>query len=444
MMWQKKVVWAEGAFLRPQQFQQQERYFEFYAHARTLPLRGCFWGFSEMEIDQDALKLGKVSILQARGILPDGTPFNIPSQTSAPEPLDIPANTKDQRVILALPIRRHGSEEISFDASPESLARYQTIDAELNDTNSVAGPPAAIQLGELRLRLALESELTDGWMGLGVVRIIERRPDNQLILDKHYISPALSINTNMVLNGFVREMHGLLHQRGEVLAERLSAPGRGGVSEVADFLLLELVNRWEPLLKHFSEASMFHPESLYMHLLALSGDLSTFTREGRRPETMSVYLHDDLEGCFRPLILDLRRSLSMVLEQNAIQITLEERGYGVRAALIPSPELIKNASFVLAVRAEVSPDVMQNNFPAQIKIGPVEKLRELVTLHLPGVGIRALPIAPRQIPYHAGYFYFQLDTTHALWKQLDRSGGLALHIAGEFPELDLEFWAIRN
>jgi type VI secretion system protein ImpJ len=31
-----------------------------------------------------------------------------------------------------------------------------------------------------------------------------------------------------------------------------------------------------------------------------------------------------------------------------------------------------------------------------------------------------------------------------LWKQLERSGGLAMHIAGEFPGLEIEFWAIRG
>jgi type VI secretion system protein ImpJ len=31
-----------------------------------------------------------------------------------------------------------------------------------------------------------------------------------------------------------------------------------------------------------------------------------------------------------------------------------------------------------------------------------------------------------------------------LWKQLDHSGGMAMHIAGDFPELKLEFWAIRR
>jgi type VI secretion system protein ImpJ len=53
-------------------------------------------------------------------------------------------------------------------------------------------------------------------------------------------------------------------------------------------------------------------------------------------------------------------------------------------------------------------------------------------------------VAPRQIPYHAGFNYFELDTrNNELWKQLEASGGLAMHIAGEFPGLELEFWAIR-
>ena len=60
-------------------------------------------------------------------------------------------------------------------------------------------------------------------------------------------------------------------------------------------------------------------------------------------------------------------------------------------------------------------------------------------------GLRALPVAPRQIPYHAGYTYFELDTrNNDLWRQLDQSGGLAMHIAGEFPGLELAFWAIRT
>ena len=52
--------------------------------------------------------------------------------------------------------------------------------------------------------------------------------------------------------------------------------------------------------------------------------------------------------------------------------------------------------------------------------------------------IDAVPAATLLLPY------FEVDTTHDLWRQLNNSGGLAMHVSGEFPELQLEFWAIRR
>jgi type VI secretion system protein ImpJ len=141
---------------------------------------------------------------------------------------------------------------------------------------------------------------------------------------------------------------------------------------------------------------------------------------------------------------DLRRSLSMVIERSAIQIELQDRKYGVRVAIVPDRDLFRTASFVLAVTAQLPGDAVRSRFPTQVKIGPAERLRDLVNLQLPGVGLRPLPVAPRQIPYHAGANYFELEQDSDLWRQLDRSGGLAMHIAGDFPGLELEFWAIRS
>jgi type VI secretion system protein ImpJ len=55
-----------------------------------------------------------------------------------------------------------------------------------------------------------------------------------------------------------------------------------------------------------------------------------------------------------------------------------------------------------------------------------------------------MPVAPRQIPFHAGFNYFELERGGELWDQLERSGGMAMHIAGEFPGLELEFWGIKG
>ena len=74
----------------------------------------------------------------------------------------------------------------------------------------------------------------------------------------------------------------------------------------------------------------------------------------------------------------------------------------------------------------------------------VEKLRDLVNLQLPGIALKPLPVAPRQIPFHAGFNYFEMDRSGEMWKQLEKSGGLAMHIAGEFPGLEMECWAIRS
>ena len=129
----------------------------------------------------------------------------------------------------------------------------------------------------------------------------------------------------------------------------------------------------------------------------------------------------------------------------AIPIELQTRQYGIRVGLIPDVELQRTASFVLAVGAQMPADALRVRFPTQVKIGPVERIRDLVNLQLPGVTLRALPVAPRQIPYHAGFTYFELETRGSdLWRQLETSGGLALHVAGDFPGLALEFWAIRG
>jgi type VI secretion system protein ImpJ len=141
---------------------------------------------------------------------------------------------------------------------------------------------------------------------------------------------------------------------------------------------------------------------------------------------------------------ELRQSLSAVLEQTAIPIPLQERKYGIRVAPITDRSLLANASFVLAVKAEMPAETLRRNFPNQVKIGPVEQIRELVNVALPGITVRPLPVAPRQIPYHAGVTYFELDRSSTYWKQLSNSGGFAIHVAGDFPRLEMEFWAIRG
>jgi len=431
-------------FLRPQHFQQQERYIEFFSHARAKAGESYFWGFSELEIDEQALALGKLVINKAVGIFPDGTPFELPAVDALPEPLEIAPELKNERVFLAFPIRRLGAAEVRFDER-EPLARYEAVNAELDDCNSEGGEPAPAQLAQMRARLLPQSELTGNWQHLGVAHVLERRADETVILDQNYIPPSLVYGQNSKLRSMIDDITGLMQQRGTMLADRVTQPGRGGIAEVGDFLMLTIVNRWQPLMNHVrGNWQTLHPERVYAHLLELAGELSSFTRRNRRPVAYPDYDHNDLRLCFDAVVEDIRWSLSRVLEQNAIPIALQEVQYGVRIGKIPDADLLRNATFVLAIFAQLPTDVVRSQIPTQVKIGPMEKIRDLVNLNLPGVRVNPMPIAPRQLPYHANYNYFELDTNNELWGQLEHSGGMAIHLAGEFPGLQIECWAIRG
>jgi type VI secretion system protein ImpJ len=301
-----------------------------------------------------------------------------------------------------------------------------------------------VQIGRLQLRLVLARDANQGLSGLGAMKVVERRADGRVSLDPHYVPPLLHAGAHAVLEGHLNEVLGMLHQRGEALAGRLAQPGRAGLGEIQDFLLLQLVNQAQPLIAHLRNLPLLHPERLYAALQGLAGELATF-REQRRPPAYPPYRHEDLAACFKAMMADLRQSLSLVLEQTAIPFDLQERKHGVRVAIIGDVQLQRSASFVLAVNAQMPGEALRGRFPTQVKIGPAERLRDLVNLQLPGVGLRPLPVAPRQIPYHAGFTYFELETRGSeLWKQLESSGGLAMHVAGDFPGLALELWAIRT
>lgn len=444
MTFKHKVVWSEGMFLRPQHFQQAERHIEFLIQHRARLLSAHYWGFKLLEIDEDALALGVVSIRRAEGVFPDGTVFSIPEHTSSPIELDVPLDIRSSKICLAVAPLREGMPSVAFERNSEVAARHIAQNVEVEDCNTIGGPAAEIQIGELLMRLVVESQVPAGWSKIGVMRIVERQANNVIVVDNDYIPPCLCVKQQSVLFSMVREVAGLLNQRVDALAGRLSDPGSGGITEISDFLLLGLANRWKPLLDHFVALDGLHPERLYSEFLSIAGELCTFSAKTRRSPPFAVYDHDDLAGTFRAVFASLRHSLSMVLEQNAIRIDLVERSYGVHIAQVHDRNLFTNASFVLAASANVPLEHVRSQLPAQVKIGPVEKIRDLVNLHLPGVGLRPLPIAPRELPYNAGYNYFEIETGHELWRELTRSGGLALHVSGTMPGLQIECWAIKK
>jgi type VI secretion system protein ImpJ len=439
-----RVVWSEGLFLQPQHLQQQDRYLERYVETRCHGLIAHAWGFTEVEIERDFLSIGKLGLRRAAGVFPDGTPFRMPEDDPLPAPIDVDVQMRDQLVSLAVPLRRGGDLEVSRDGDGDRLARHQIREWQVRDATSTSGESTVVEVGALSTRLLPSAEVTDAYATVPLAHVLEARPDKRVILDEAFMPTVMHTRAATRLATFATELLGLLHQRGDALGGRVAATGRGAAAEFAEFLMLQAINRYEPLVAHYADGGGVHPEQFYELCVTIAGEMATFTTVGKRPAALPGYRHERLRESFDPVIAALRAAFATEMMQVAIPIPLEPKKYGISVALVPDRSLYSQAVFILAARAEVPSEELRRSFPAQLKVGPVERIADLVRLGLPGVPVLPLPVAPRQIPFHAGFAYFELDQSNELWDQLKSSGGVALHVAGNFPSLAMEFWAIRT
>lgn len=438
-----RVVWSEGLFLRPQHFQQQERSLERQLEVRATTLRAHGWGFTELEFERDLLATGKLALRRARGVFPDGTAFSMPDDDPLPPALEVPANVRDRTVYLAIALRRAGAVEVAG-SDARDVTRLRRAELEVRDNVGLTDEPALMEVAGVNARLLVEGEPVDEFACIPVARIVECKADRQVSLDDRFIPTVARAGAAPVLASFLRELHGLLHQRGEALGGRVMATGRGAAAEIGDYLMLQAINRNEPVAAHLAAAGSVHPEDLFCFAAGLAGELATYSLPAKRPPPLEPYRHENLRVTYEPLFAAVRSVLSAVLEQSAVEIPLEVKRFGIRVGVVGDKTLYDSAVFVLAARADLPTEEFRRAFVPQVKVGPVERIANLVNLGLPGVALRPMPSPPRQIPYHAGFQYFELEQGGELWQQLRMAGGVALHVAGEFPGLQLELWAIRG
>jgi type VI secretion system protein ImpJ len=440
MSWYSKVVWSEGLFLRPHHLQQSDRYLENLVQSRVRHVTPYPWGFSHLEIDRDLAQQSKFGLRRAAGVMPDGTPFDIPDGSPLPPPIDVPESAAKQVAWLMMPLSSPNTREVE-DGAADSASRFVPGAEMLIDSTSVLRIEEEIDIAHPRLGFELRKTAKPGYMGLGIGRILEVR-DRTIVFDEKYAPPILTCGVHPVVSGWIDRVIGWIDNKLEELARYAADPTAGGGLQSADYFVLQLLNRHIPVLKHFRASGYIHPERLYEEFLRIAGELATFATAERRARNYPAYDHDNLEEVFTPLVRDIQDFLSAQLGRRAIRLEIIERAPNAFVSTIRDRNLFRNATLVLEVAARRPLTEIQSQFPALFKVGPNTKMNEIVHAHLPGVPLIHLPTPPPQIRAITDHVYFFLDRTSPLWPEFSTASSMGMHFSGDWPELELELWAV--
>jgi len=440
MSWYSKVFWSEGLFLRPHHLQQQDRYVEHLVGGLTRQVTPYPWGFTTLEIDRDLAQQSKFAVRRATGIMPDGTPFAIPDDSPIPEPIDVPDTAAGQITWLCMPVAAPNTREVD-EHSAESASRYVRSAETFIDSTAALRIEEEIDIAHPRLSFELRRTAKPGYISLGIARVLEVR-DRNILFDEKYVPPMLTCAAHPTIDGWINRIIGWIDNKLEELSRYAVDPSSGGGLQSVDYFVLQLLNRQIPALKHLQRSAYVHPERLYDELLRLAGELATFATAERRARDYQAYDHDDLENVFGPLIRDIQDFLSAQLGRRAIRLQIIERAQNAFVSPIRDRSLFRNATLVLEVAARRPLIEIQNQFPHLFKVGPNTKMNEIVHAHLPGVPLVHLPTPPPHIRAITDHVYFYLDRKSPLWPEFSTAGSIGMHFSGDWPDLELELWAV--
>lgn len=445
----RKIVWNEGMLLTPHHFQQWDNYHEELLNSRARSMMPFDYGVLDLRVNSEAVANGNFQITNCRAVMPDGLMVNVPDAEAVPDMRPVGDHFKVEKdklgVHLAIPARKIG--EANFQASGAAASnnlRYLQEGTLVKDETSGANEQP-LAYAKNNLRIIFDDELRDGFTSLKIAEL-QRTPTGQLKLSDDYIPPILKVSASVWLVNMLRQMVEILITKSGSLGEQRRASNASladfTTSEVAVFWLLHTINSSIPTVSHYFRSPLLHPEKLYLEMGTLVGKLMTFSLEVH-PKDIVKYDHDDLYFTFYNLSMQLKDLLETVIPSRCVPIPLEKTRDTLYVGRIEDERLLKEASFYLAVRAQMPESKLIEGVPRVVKIASRDVIDSVIGSALPGVVLTHANPPPAPIPARVGFKYFQLDSIGPYWNGISGSKVIAVYVPNEIPDEKLEMYAVK-
>lgn len=444
-----RPLWAAGALLSPQQFQQQGQW-EAWTNECIARLSLVHpWGVQALAFDEEALRLGRLKATQLRVRLADGTLIDTDEVDRLPPAFDLaqlPASESQQPVVLlALPLlQANGGNCLLEEERPSRPVRYRRDWRAVHDLHGDESQSMAVMQHELTLRL--ESDDNAEYLTCPLARL-QRDGQGAWTLDGQFVPPLLSFAAHA---GLLVQLDNLLTQlaakRARLMSMRRESNQRMADFAVADvslFWLLNALNSYQPVLSELVAHPARHPELVYLELSKLAGSLLTFSLE-HDIGAIPAYRHEQPEAVFPPLLRLISTLLEASLPSRVIALELQAISANRWQVALHDARLCDKdgVDYYLSVRSSLPAAQVQSQFPRLCKAGAPDDVDQLVNAALEGIPLLPLGQVPAAIPMRLGNQYFALDLDHPRATAMLASGACALYVPGTLADLQMDLFAV--
>lgn len=431
--------------MTPQHFQQQALW-EQFSDERVARIASAHpWGIVRVDVDVQALVIGRLQLSKVQLRLPDGTFIDTTSADALPPSRNLDDAAKNQShidVLLALPLRdaqgRNCMEAGDKPARPRRFLREYLNVTDLNGDGS-----EEISVERHALSLLLTTEERGDYVTCPIARVL-RNAQGQFELDTSFVPPCLFLSASVQLLERMNRLSEILQAKSDTLAlrrrERSDQIADYAVADVALFWLLHSVNSNWPELARLCAAPDQHPERLYDVLARLAGALLTFSTSASL-KAIPQYNHLEPGAVFAKLEELIRSLLDTVVPSRVIPIALEHAKPTIWRGQMTEDRLLA-ADFYLSVQSSLPAHALLEQLPRLCKAGAPDEVEAILNSALPGIPLRTMSRLPAAIPVRIENQYFALDSSHPAFKRMLDARACQFYLPTSLPDVSLELYAV--
>jgi type VI secretion system protein ImpJ len=445
-----KVLWGEGLFLRPQHFQQQDRYHEHRLHESIKAVHPYAWGVNTLQIDRDALGNNALRILELSLRFQDGELVDAPGEDALPEPVDLTQLLQSQQsatFYVALPAFKPfgGNAGDLAERTPGSAARFVQANRDTPDLYTQAAP-AQLSYLQKAPRLVSEFDPRDSYTHFPLLRL-RRAGTGGFELDPAFVAPSLSIRSAPILFLQLRRLIDALQAKVNALYGHHREPSKNVIEfrsgDMSSFWLLHTASSAFAALTHYFHHPALHPERLYEQLLSLAGALMTFSRSWTLAD-LPPYSHADPGPGFATLHHIIRELLDTVISSKYFAIALKEVKPSYHHGMLDSGKIDDKTTFYLAVSSDLPASEAVDVVPLRFKIGAPDDVEKFVLSAMPGVRLTHAPQVPAAVPVRPDAIYFAIEAKGQMYERMLQAQSISIYVPGGMRDLKLDLVAVTS